>query len=68
MPKIEKIQFNTKRELQDVLDCYNFSELEERIFVLRFGRLMTTQDIAAELDISRNTVSKYLKIIRKKIG
>ena len=68
MPKIEKIQFNTKRELQDVLDGYNFSELEERIFVLRFGRLMTTQDIAAELGISRNTVSKYLKIIRKKIG
>lgn len=68
MPKTEKIQFDTKQQLFEVLECYNFSRIEEQIFLLRFGRLMATQDIAEELGISRNTVTKYLKIIRKKIG
>lgn len=50
-----------------VKDALNLSDRQKEIFYLRFSRLMCNADIAAELNVCRDTIEKDIAVIRKKL-
>lgn len=57
-----------KDTLDEIFNRLNLTDLQKKIFVLRYYRGWYTADIAAEVDRARSTVSKELAIIRRKMA
>ena len=58
----------TKEQFNKVLNSLQLTDRQYDIFILKYGRAMIQEDIAAEIGCNRRTVSDELKIIRHKIG
>ncbi len=61
------INLNTMEEFYELRDRLNLTDRQREIFYLKYSRGWRNIDIAAELDVSQDTVSDDLKIIRKKL-
>lgn len=64
--EIKKI--GTKMKFQEILDNLQLTDRQKQIFVLKYGRGLLNEDIAAEIGFCRKIVSDELKIIRHKMA
>ena len=60
-----KYQF-TIDEMKVLEDCKWFTDREKEVFNLYYIRGWQIEDIAAEYDVNRSSVSRWLNTIRKK--
>lgn len=68
MTEKEIKNIGTKIKFQEILDNLQLTDRQKQIFVLKYGRGLMNEDIAAEVGFCRKTISDELKIIRHKMA
>lgn len=58
----------TKMKFQEILENLQLTDRQKQIFVLKYGRGLLNEDIAAEIGYCRKIVSEELKVIRHKMA
>lgn len=64
----EVIKIPTMDEFNAFLDSLNLSDRQRKVFVMKFSRLLRNIDIANELGVNQDTVSKDMRVIRQKLA
>lgn len=60
-----KIEFS-RQELNDIENDPYLTDRERQVFILYYRRGWKIEDIAAEIDVSRRTITTILQSIRRK--
>lgn len=58
----------TKIKFDEILEKLQLTDRQKEIFILKYGRGILNEDIAAEIGYCRKVVSEELKIIRHKMA
>lgn len=68
MTEKELFSIAKKEDFDKIKDLIVLTDRQEKIFDLVYHKAMRQEDIAAEVECCRKTVSKEVQIIRKKIA
>lgn len=68
MTEKDLLNIATRQEFLKILEYIQLTDRQKTIFILKYGSGKLNEDIAAEIDCSRRTVTNELNIIRSKLA